>query len=135
MSLAIEAYKMKGGRGITYSDLLQMGLAYHKRQAQDVLKYHLRKGTLFTLGSKRPQQYYPTAIKSDIIEKLQKNTPIDPTGMAFQNLPIPNTRLHISKSPLVNCLEHVITQTLEDYVLPLLPELPYSFTTCILRQS
>lgn len=40
-----------------------------------MLKYHVRTGTLFTLEDKRPtQQYYPTAIKSNIIEKKQKST-------------------------------------------------------------
>ena len=47
--LVIEVYKRKRGRGITYQDLLENGLAVHKKQVQDMLKYHLRKGTLFTL--------------------------------------------------------------------------------------
>ena len=47
--LAFEKYKTKGGRGITYSDLLETGLAEHKAQAQDRLKYHKRKETLFIL--------------------------------------------------------------------------------------
>jgi hypothetical protein len=115
-ALAVEVYKKKCARGITYQDYLENGFAYHKRQAQDTLKYHLRIGTLFTLEDKRPQQYYPTAIRAEIIENKQKNTPIDPTGVALPNLP------HISKGPLANCLEPVIMQTLEGYVLPLLPE-------------
>jgi hypothetical protein len=121
--IAIEFYKMKGGRGITYADLLERGLAYHKRQAQDTLKYHFRIGTLFTLGDKRPQQYYPSAIKSEIIESLQKSTPIDPTGVECPG-PANLNPLHASISPLANCLETVISQTLEGYVLPLLPEAP-----------
>ena len=114
--LAVETYKMKRGRGITYIDLLGKGLTVHKKQAQDMLKYHFRKETLFTLEDKRPQQYYPTAIRAEVIENKQKNTPIDPTGVALPNLP------HISKGPLANCLEPVILQSLEGYVLPLLPE-------------
>ena len=95
-SLAVEIYKKKCGRGITYQDLLDNGFAYHQRQAQDTLKYHLRKGILFTLGDKRPQQYYPTAVKSDIMESLQKNTPQDPIGVAF-----PNQRHIISKGKVL----------------------------------
>ena len=114
--LAVETYKKKGGRGITYTDLLEKGLTVNKKQAQDMLKYHFRKETLFTLDDKRPQQYYPTAIRAGVIENKQKNTPIDPTGVALPNLP------HISKGPLANCLEPVILQSLEGYVLPLLPE-------------
>lgn len=122
--IAIEFYKTKGGRGITFADLLERGLAYHKRQAQDTLKYHFRIGTLFTLGDKRPQWYYPTSIKSEIIESLQKSTPVDPIGVAFpKGLSILNP-LPTSKSPLDNCLETAINQTLEGYVLPLLPESP-----------
>jgi hypothetical protein len=113
--LAVETYKMKGGRGITYVDLLGKGLTVHKKQAQDMLKYHFRKETLFTLDDKRPQQYYPTAIRAEIIENKQ-NTPIDPTGVALPKL------VPISKHALANCLEPVIMQTLEGYVLPLLPE-------------
>jgi hypothetical protein len=115
-ALAVGVYKKKCARGITYQDCLENGFAYHKRQAQDTLKYHLRIGTLFTLEDKRPQQYYPTAIRAEVMENKQKNTPIDPTGVALPNLP------HISKGPLANCLELVIMQTLEGYVLPLLPE-------------
>ena len=34
--LAIEVYKTKGGRGITFTDLLESGLAEDKAQAQDM---------------------------------------------------------------------------------------------------
>src|SRR5918912_595807 len=61
--LAVEIYKTKGGMGITYTDLLETGLAKRKEQAQDMLKYHKRKRTLFILKASRPQQYYPTAIQ------------------------------------------------------------------------
>jgi hypothetical protein len=118
VELAIEKYKTKGGRGITFTDLLETGLAEDKGQAQDMLKYHLKKGTLFTLVAVRPQQYYPTAIKSDIIENLTKSTQIDPTGVSLHNEP------PISKHPLSNCMEPVILQTLEGYILPLLPKAP-----------
>ena len=88
--IAIDIYKTKGGRGITYTDLLERGVGLHKRQAQDMLKYHLRKGTLFTLEDRRPQRYYPTEIKSEIKQKkLQKNTPICPSGVASQTYPFP----------------------------------------------
>lgn len=74
MELAINHYRNKKGKGITFDYLIEKGLAKHKKQAQNTLKYHLRKGTLFTLGDKRPQQYYPTSIKSEIIQNLGKNT-------------------------------------------------------------
>ncbi len=122
-SLAIDAFKVRGGRGITYSDLLLRGLVLHKKQAQDTLKYHLRMVTLFTLADKRPQQYYSTAIKSHVLEKLQKNTPVNHIGVAFPNIAIQKSR-SISGNPLVNCLEYLTTQTIENYILPLLPGAP-----------
>jgi hypothetical protein len=76
--LAINHYRTKKGKGITLQYLIEKGLVEHKKQAQDTLKYHLRKGTLFTIGDKRPQQYYPAAIKSEIMENLGNNTPIHP---------------------------------------------------------
>lgn len=118
VELAIEKYKTKGGRGITFTDLLETGLAEDKGQAQDMLKYHKRKGTLFIVEAVRPQQYCATAIKSDIMENLTKSTLIDPSGAASSKSP------PISKYPLSNCLEPVILQSLEGYVLPLLPKAP-----------
>ena len=97
---------------------MDAGLVVHKHQAQEVLKYQLRKGNLFTLGDKRPQEYYPTKIKSEIVEKLAKrNTPIQPSGISSIILPD-----NSSISPLSHCLQYVTIQTLEAYVLPLLAE-------------
>jgi hypothetical protein len=136
-TLAIEVYKAKCGRGITFMDLLESGLVDSKSQAQDMLKYHKRKGTLFILEARRPQQYYATAIKSDIMENLTKSTRIDPTGVLV-GIPVVNES-SISKYPLSNCMESVILQTLEGYVLPLLPKAPLfihnmHFKTKISRQ-
>jgi hypothetical protein len=78
IELATDKFK-KTGKGITYKDLMDAGIAIHKDHAQDILKYHLRKGNIFTLKDKRPQQYYATNIESKVIEKIAKNTPIDPT--------------------------------------------------------
>jgi hypothetical protein len=116
--MAIDIYKRKRGRGITYTDLLDRGFSLHKGQAQDILQYHLRKGALFTLEDRRPQQYYSTEIRSEINKnRLQKNTPIHPSGVTFLNMPL-------SKGPLANCLQPLIVETLEGYLLPLLPEAP-----------
>lgn len=110
----------KTGRGITYKDLMDAGLTIQKNQAQEVLKYQLRRGNLFTLQDKRPQEYYPTTIKAEVIERIAKrNTPIHPSGVISTLLPV-----NLSISPLSQCLQHVAIQTLEDYVLPLLPESP-----------
>jgi hypothetical protein len=117
--LAVGKFR-KTGRGINYKDLMDAGRVVHKHQAQEVLKYQLRKGKLFTLGDKRPQEYYPTAINSEIIEKIAKrNTPIQPSGVSSIILPD-----NFSISPLSQCLQYVTIQTLEGYVLPLLAEAP-----------
>jgi hypothetical protein len=120
IELATDKFK-KTGKGITYKDLMDAGIAIHKRHAQDVLKYHLRKGDIFALKDKRPQQYYPTNIESEVKEKIEKNTPIDPTGVAI----IPTSPSSPSKSPLSpQCLQYTAVHILEGYVLPLLPEAP-----------
>jgi hypothetical protein len=118
--LAIQKYE-KNGRGLIFADLLKTGLAPHKIHAQNMLKYQRRKGTLFKIGDKRPQQYYATAIKARVIEgKTRQSTPLDPTGAGLIS------DSFMAKSPLSSCLKHLAIQTLEGYVLPLLPEAPLS---------
>ena len=106
----------KTGKGITLANLLSSGLAYDKKQAQTTLKYYLRKELLFTLGASRPQEYFPTSIRSEIMKnKMSKkinNIPIDPTGVTHSN------------TPLSNHHESIVFQNLEGYVLPLLPTTP-----------
>ena len=125
--LAINHYRTKKGKGITFDYLIEKGLVKHKKQAQDTLKYHLRKGTLFTLGDRRPQQYYPTSIKSEIIQNVGKNTPIHPSGVAMPLLlpllpTLPTPLSCSSRSPISQSLEYLTLHTLEGYVLPLLPK-------------
>src|ERR671910_3876514 len=117
--LAIGKFR-KTGKGITYKDLMDKGVVVHKSQAQEVLKYQLRIGNLFTIQDKRPQEYYPTKVKSEVVEKVAKrNTPIQPSGVNSIILPD-----NFSISPLSQCLQYVAIQTLEGYVLPLLAEAP-----------
>src|SRR5215211_5259000 len=97
IDLATDKFE-KTRKGITYNDLMDAGIVIHKNHAQDVLKYHLRKGDIFTLKDMRPQQYYLTNIKSKLIEKKAKNTPIDPTGVAI--IPTSPSSSSTSKSPL-----------------------------------
>jgi hypothetical protein len=84
--LAIKVYRTKNGKGVTYPDLMDAGLVCYKKQAQKMLKYHLGKGTLFTLRDTRRQQYYPSSIRSEVVKKdLQKNGPVDPIEVAVPN--------------------------------------------------
>jgi hypothetical protein len=128
IEIAIDEYK-KYGKGLTYVSLLDRGLAKSKKQAQNILKYHLRKRTLFTLSDKRPQMYYPSCLRSEIRKReFQKNTPIDPIGVGLSNTTpsSSSTPLGIikSKHPLSQCIEYMAYYTLEGYVLPLLHEAP-----------
>ena len=116
-SLAVSKYK-SNGEGITYKDLMSKGLAFSKAQAQVTLKHCFKGNILFTLGNYKPQRYYPGCLKSEI---LKKNIPIGVTGVnhskpaLLQNKPATGTSLN---------LDSVVIQTLEGYILPLLPETP-----------
>jgi hypothetical protein len=120
--LAVEKYK-KNGKGIIFNDLLSRGLASNKKQSQITLKYYHNQGILFTISAHKPQQYYPTSIKSEILKsKTAKNIPIGVTevGYSYKAYNIdsgePNNRFP--------GLEPAIIQSLEGYVLPLLPSAP-----------
>src|SRR5690349_18928546 len=76
--LAFQKYH-KNGRGITFNDLILGGIAKTKKQAQRKLKNCLKNRVLFIIQDRKPQEYYPTCIKSQILER--KNVPIDPTGL------------------------------------------------------
>jgi hypothetical protein len=115
----------KNGKPITYADLLSSGIAHNKKQAQDTLKRSLHRDIVFTLEKHKPQQYYPACLKSEIVSrKLSKNIPIGVTGVGFSN--IPHFSINYSNNRDSNlCNESlVVIQSLEGYVLPLLPSAP-----------
>jgi hypothetical protein len=126
--IAIDEYKLHNGKGLTYVSLLGRGLARSKRKAQNMLKYNLRNGTLFTISDKRPQVYYPSRLRSEILkDQFQKNIPMDPIGVGLLNTtPSSFTPLGTikSKHPLSQCIEYMSYYTLEGFVLPLLREAP-----------
>jgi hypothetical protein len=110
--LAVEKYKTNG-RGINFNDLLSTRIASSKRQAQIKLKYHLKKKALFTISKNKPQHYYPESLRSEIINaKIPKNIPIGVTGVPYNN------------NAYFSAHDTVVIQSLEDYVLPLLPHVP-----------
>lgn len=124
--LAVDKYK-KNGQGLTFNDLLSTGLASNKKQI--TLKHYHNQGILFTISAHKPQQYYPLCIKSEILKaKVAKNIPIGVTevGCSYK---AHNTNLgQINNSNGSNSrflgLEPAIIQSLEGYVLPLLPSAP-----------
>lgn len=81
---------------------------------------------LFTLGNYKPQQYYPTCLKSEISKaKMSKNIPIGVTGVGFSNVSYSSINSTNSNNKNTNfCNDPVVIQSLEGYVLPLLPSAP-----------
>ncbi|PWU81211.1 MAG: hypothetical protein DLM72_08125 [Candidatus Nitrosopolaris wilkensis] len=113
IELSIHTFR-DNGNGITFANLIEGGVAKHKKQAQETLKHYLQNGTIFTLRKCRPQEYYATAIKSEVMAKhLSKNTQVDPTGVN-----------HFSTPPNSDNVESLTIQTIEGYVLPLLSSAP-----------
>lgn len=121
-TLAVRKCK-QNGRGISFKDLLSNGFALHKQQAQTTLKHCLRANILFTIGDRKPQEYYPACLKSEI---LSKNIPIRPTRVGFLKPTLLRDK-DLKKDVINYCqtLDPTIVQTLEEYVLPLLPQIPF----------
>jgi len=110
--LAINHYR-RTGNGITFENLLSSGLAHHKEQARTTIKHCIEKKVLFAPRKLRPQQYYPVCLRSEVMKRIMsKNIPIHPTGVSH------------SSASLSNHPESTIIQTLEGYILPLLPTAP-----------
>jgi hypothetical protein len=127
--IVIEKYQ-KNGLGITFEDI-EREFSLNKDKAQRTLKYFHDRQVLFTandlilegitvLKNTSPQQYFPTCIKSEIVEDLikRKNVLVDPTGVDLLTPP-PSSKLASATSKDLDIL-----QTLEGYVLPLLPQAP-----------
>jgi hypothetical protein len=111
-ALAVKKYKING-RGITFQDLISSGLAKHKSQAQNTLKRCLAKNILFSPNNHKPQQYFPTSLKAEILRaRLTKNAPIRVTGVRLLQSTHPSTE------------DAIVKQTLEGYVLSLLHDVP-----------
>jgi hypothetical protein len=112
--LAIQKYN-KNGKGLTINDLIQT-FHIHQKKAQrrfknaikeKVTKQGKRHPLLFTLDNNKPQQYYPTKIKADIIEKRKRqNRPIDPTGVSLYQSPYLERLKARSVSELLSLLLH-----------------------------
>jgi hypothetical protein len=127
--IAIEKYR-KNGLGITFEDIKRR-FSVNKTEAQRKLKYFHGRDVLFTakditfeapgiLENKSPQRYFPTRIKAEIIEgkSKRKNVQVNPTGVDL--LAPPSSKL----TSAISDDSDIVTNTLEGYVLPLLPQAP-----------
>jgi len=103
-NLAIGKYKINK-KGITFIDLIKK-FGVSKNKAQRKLKNGKKSGLLFTLDNRsKPQQYFPSCIKAEIIKKqndLEKNRLIGTTGVTSNN------HTFSSKNPLDNALIYQI---------------------------
>ncbi len=112
----------QNGQGICFKDLLSSGVAKHKQQAQATLKHCLRSNILFTPYNRKPQQYYPTCLKSEILSKI---IPVGAIGVGLSRPPLfQRNSMDKRSTDSDHGLDPGIVQTLEGYVLPLLPEFP-----------
>lgn len=85
--LAIEKYRTSG-LGINFSDVIN-SLGCSKKNAQHMLKMACNAEILFRLPRRtKPQSYFPSAFKADILEKIRKadNLLNEPTGLNHSNL-------------------------------------------------
>jgi hypothetical protein len=126
--MAVDKYT-KNGQGLTFNDLVHAGMASNKKQSQITLKYYHNKGILFTTSSHKPQQYFPTCIKSEVLKaKIAKNIPIGVTGVgcpaASHSSSSSNSRAINNDSATSSIQDIVANQSLQGYVLPLLPSAP-----------
>jgi hypothetical protein len=118
--LAIDKFK-SNRKGITYHDLIRNHLSHSQKHAQNALKRSLQKRIIFTIEPHKPQQYYATCIKSDIVRhKMLENAPV---GVSGSNLAISKCNFLDGTSICRDTAfrdELLSIQTLEGYVLPLL---------------
>jgi hypothetical protein len=79
-------------KGITFEDLtLKFGIS--KKQSQRKLKECRKRKALFTPEKHKPQAFYPTSLRADVIEYLynnRRNVPVQPTGVTSCNIPLSN---------------------------------------------
>jgi hypothetical protein len=138
-NLAVDKYH-KNGYGVTYFDLISNGLASNKKQAQNTLKRCLQNNIIFTIEPHKPQHYYPVCLRSEVLRhNLSKNAPVKVTGVGrFKNTASCFSTssnnggydgYNISKNTSDNIntsfgKEPIVVQSLEDYVLPVLPSTP-----------
>ena len=109
--IAVQKYKACG-QGIDFSDVMEFRCS--KANAQRILKDCCGQRILFRSPKRtKPQRYYPSIIKADILENLKQKG----------NVPIHLTEVLSSKAPLSN-LEEQKAQNLYDIL--------YSFGRCLL---
>jgi hypothetical protein len=120
--------------------LISNGIASNKKQAQNTLKRCLQNNIIFTIEQHKPQHYYPVCLRSEVLRhNLSKNAPIRVTGVGRFNIASCFSTTgsnsggyddgYISKNTSDNIntsfgKEPIVVQSLEDYVLPVLPSTP-----------
>jgi hypothetical protein len=87
---ALAFKEFKGSKkGITFNDLITK-FEISKKRAQRKLKDCHKGGILFTPEKRKPQKFYPTCLRAEVIEYLYKKkiVPVDPTGVTSYSNPL-----------------------------------------------
>jgi len=86
---ALAFKEFKGSKkGLTFNDLITK-FEISKKRAQRKLKDCHKGGILFTPEKRKPQKFYPTCLRAEVIEYLyKKNVPVDPTGVTSHHNPL-----------------------------------------------
>jgi len=104
--LAIEKYRTSGS-GINFSDVIN-SLGCSKRNAQHMLKMACNTEILFRLPRRtKPQFYYPSAFKADILEKIRKTDNLlnEPTGLNHSELTSSSRLDHLDRQKAQSLLD------------------------------
>ena len=82
---------------------------------------NLKSEGITVLKNTSPQQYFPTCIKSKIVEGFSKRESVlvNPTGVNHSSSPLSSLI-----PPVLNTNDQIILETLEGHILPLLPTAP-----------
>lgn len=91
---ALAFKEFKGSKkGITFNDLITK-FEISKKRAQRKLKDCHKGGILFTPEKRKPQKFYPTCLRAEVIEYLYKKkaVPVDPTGVTSHHNPLEQQR-------------------------------------------
>jgi hypothetical protein len=98
--MAIDKY-LKNGEGLTTRDL-----HIRKSQAQATLKHFVERQVLFTLDRRRPQRYYPSSLKAQIMDRHKSG-----------NIPKWVTGSSCFSNPLEDALQPAKSQSMLDAII------------------
>jgi hypothetical protein len=125
--LAVAEFR-KRKRPLTTNLMVERGLATDDKQARRSLRHfsHTKpQPVLFTIKRRRPQEYWPACLRAEVeahiaSKEIRKNVTYGPTGLRAAQ------HDHDSSTSILSMPAHdqIVIQTLEHWLLPLLPDAP-----------